>query len=207
MIAHLQGVVLEKGPDEAVIDVQGVGYQVFISLLTLEKLPDVGVTCRLLIHTQVREDAFHLYGFASKEERILFRFLNNVNGIGPKLALAVLSAMTPRALVAAIVGGDTHALLRVSGVGKKIAQRIVMELKDRLGGLPQSLDAEVGDRAGDQGGHREAFAPSARQTLLSALLNLGYKRHEADRAIQSLPPEALEDITLGIRSALKILAK
>lgn len=199
MIAQLQGIVVEKGPEEAVIDVGGVGYRVFISLLTLEKLPDVGQPCRLLIHTQVREDAFHLYGFTSSEERNLFKLLNNVNGIGPRLALAILSTMTPQVLVTSIVAEDVVALVRVPGIGKKIAQRIVMELKDRLAHLPME---------GEQPAIvSKSVTPTNKQTLLSALLNLGYKRHEAMQAIQSLPPEALEDISLGIRSALKVLAK
>lgn len=199
MIAQLQGIVVEKGPEEAIIDVGGVGYRVFISLLTLEKLPDVGTPCRLLIHTQVREDAFHLFGFASSEERNLFRFLNNVNGIGPRLALAVLSTMTPQALVTSIVAEDFMALVRVPGIGKKIAQRIVIELKDRLSLLSVDVDQSAP--------LSKSVAPTNKQTLLSALLNLGYKRNEAMQVIQSLPPEALADISLGIRSALKALAK
>ncbi|MEO5326621.1 MAG: Holliday junction branch migration protein RuvA [Magnetococcus sp. THC-1_WYH] len=199
MIAQLQGIVVEKGPEEAIIDVGGVGYRVFISLLTLEKLPDIGQPCRLLIHTQVREDAFHLYGFTSSEERNLFKFLNNVNGIGPRLALAILSTMTPQVLVTSIVAEDVMALVRVPGIGKKIAQRIVMELKDRLAHLSMEGEQPVAVN--------KSVAPTNKQTLLSALLNLGYKRNEAMQAIQSLPPEALADISLGIRSALKVLAQ
>ncbi|MBF0132722.1 MAG: Holliday junction branch migration protein RuvA [Magnetococcales bacterium] len=199
MIAQLQGIVVEKGSEEAIIDVGGVGYRVFISLLTLEKLPDVGQPCRLLIHTQVREDAFHLYGFTSSEERNLFKLLNNVNGIGPRLALAILSTMTPQVLVTSIVAEDVMALVRVPGIGKKIAQRIVMELKDRLAHLSMEGEQPVAVN--------KSVAPTNKQTLLSALLNLGYKRNEAMQAIQSLPPEALADISLGIRSALKVLAQ
>ncbi|MBF0145241.1 MAG: Holliday junction branch migration protein RuvA [Magnetococcales bacterium] len=205
MIAHLQGIVLEKGSDEAVIDVHGVGYRVFISLQTLEKLPEIGKSCHLLIHTQVREDAFHLYGFSQPEERSLFKYLNNVNGIGPRLALAILSTLSPRSLVSAIVSEDLSSLVQVPGIGKKIAQRIVIELKERLAPMMRP----GGDDGGTSGtvATGDTIALTGRQTLLSALLNLGYKRSEAERAIQALPPETLTDIPQGIRAALKVLAK
>ncbi|HIJ84638.1 MAG TPA: Holliday junction branch migration protein RuvA, partial [Magnetococcales bacterium] len=183
MIALLQGTVVEKSPDESIIDVGGVGYRVFTSLLTLEKIPDIGKTCRLLIHTQVREDAFHLYGFSSTEEKNLFKYLNNVNGIGPKLALAVLSSMTPQALIAAIISENVPTLVGIPGIGKKMAQRIVMELRDRLAALPP---AQASENAHPSAPPKDTFTPTTRQALLSALLNLGYKRGEAERAIQTL---------------------
>ncbi|MBF0419534.1 MAG: Holliday junction branch migration protein RuvA [Magnetococcales bacterium] len=201
MIALLQGTVAEKNTDEAIIDVQGVGYRVFISLLTLEKLPDIGQATRLFIHTNVREDAFHLYGFSSTDEKELFKHLVSVNGIGPKLAIAVLSVLSPAALVAAIVAEDLPALVRIPGIGKKTGLRILMELKDRVsvfshtpttGSLPVAFNAT---------------SPSPRQSIKSALINLGYKGSDAERALQSLPPETLENIPLGIRAALKVLAK
>ncbi len=201
MIALLQGTVAEKNTDEAIIDVQGVGYRVFISLLTLEKLPDIGQATRLFIHTNVREDAFHLYGFSSTDEKELFKHLVSVNGIGPKLAIAVLSVLSPAALVAAIVAEDLPALVRIPGIGKKTGLRILMELKDRVsvfshtpttGSLPVPFNAT---------------SPSPRQSIKSALINLGYKGSDAERALQSLPPETLENIPLGIRAALKVLAK
>ncbi|MBF0108453.1 MAG: Holliday junction branch migration protein RuvA [Magnetococcales bacterium] len=210
MIAHLQGIVLEKRPEETVIDVHGVGYRVLISLHTFEQLPEPGASCRLLIHTLVREDAFHLYGFTRDDERNLFKHLNNVNGIGPRLALAVLSAMSPRSLVTAIVTEDVSSLVRIPGIGKKIAQRIVIELKERLAplaGVPDENRDETEKENADRSGEPREKELAGRQALLSALLNLGYRRADADRAIQELPPEAWTDFSLGLRSALKVLTR
>lgn len=201
MIALLKGTVEEKNTDEAIIDVQGVGYHVFISLLTLEKLPDVGQTTRLFIHTIVREDAFHLYGFFSLDEKALFKNLLAVNGIGPKLALAVLSVLSPSALVTAIVSEDLPTLVRIPGIGKKTGQRILMELKDRLSTFPQT------ETTGSPPTTLQSTSPTPRQSIKSALINLGYKGTDAERALQTIPPEALENIALGIRAALKVLAK
>ncbi|MBF0140148.1 MAG: Holliday junction branch migration protein RuvA [Magnetococcales bacterium] len=201
MIALLQGTVAEKNTDEAIIDVQGVGYRVFISLLTLEKLPDIGQATRLFIHTNVREDAFHLYGFSSTDEKELFKHLVSVNGIGPKLAIAVLSVLTPAALVAAIVAEDLPALVRIPGIGKKTGLRILMELKDRVSVFSHTPTTESLPVPFN------ATSPSPRQSIKSALINLGYKGSDAERALQSVPAEALENIPLGIRAALKVLAK
>src|ERR1051326_6221820 len=135
MIAHLRGRILSKRPNQAMVDVGGVGYEVAISVPTFSELPNAGGEVSLHIHTHVREDALALYGFLRPQEKQLFERLISVSGIGPKLAITVLSGMAAETMVAAILGGDVATLTKVPGIGKKTAERMVLELRDKLDGF------------------------------------------------------------------------
>ena len=173
MIARLRGALLEKTPNRIVVDVAGVGYEVLVPLSTFYGLGDAGSPVTLRVHTHVREDLIALYGFSSALELDLFERLIAISGIGPKLALAVLSGIDPGELVRAIRGQDVARLTRIPGVGKKTAERIGLELKDRL---PHAAAAvEPAAAAGDD----------RREDLLSALTNLGYNRAVAEKAIDA----------------------
>jgi Holliday junction DNA helicase RuvA len=174
MIAMLAGIVDQTGGDGLVLDVNGVGYLVFASSRTLARAPVRGEPLRLLIETHVREDHIHLYGFADEAERGWFRLLTTVQGVGAKLALAILSVLAPEGLVTAIMAQDKAALARADGVGPKLAQRIVNELKDKVGGValaPAAASAPV------------AAAPGGAADAVSALVNLGYSRSDAFGAV------------------------
>ncbi|HEY2433850.1 MAG TPA: Holliday junction branch migration protein RuvA [Vicinamibacterales bacterium] len=172
MIARLHGTLLEKSPDRLVVDVGGVGYDVLVPLSTFYGLPDPGAPVTLRVHTHVREDALALFGFATALELDLFQRLIAINGIGPKLALAVLSGIDSAELVRAIRSQDVARLTRIPGVGRKTAERIGLELKDRL---PKS------DAASDA----VAVSDDRRGDLLSALMNLGYKGAVAEKAVDA----------------------
>lgn len=176
MIAHLRGSILEKHPNRIVIDVNGVGYEVFVPLSTFYGLGEPGTGTALRIHTHVREDAFVLYGFATQLEQDLFERLISVSGIGPKVALAVLSGIEPEELIRAIERGDLARLTAIPGVGKKTSERIVLELKDRLP-RPAVVAAAVGVA--------EPEAPILRVDVISALVNLGYHRPLAEKAAEA----------------------
>ena len=196
MIAHLHGRILEKQPTRVVVDVGGVGYDVAVPLSTFYGLGEPGADVALRVHTHVREDALALYGFATALELDLFDRLISISGIGPKLALAVLSGIEPLDLIGAIERGDLARLTAIPGVGKKTSERIVLELRDRL---PRAQAA-----AASSGG-----APALRDDLLSALMNLGYHRPLAEKAVDSalktVGREAGFEQTL--KQALRELAK
>jgi Holliday junction DNA helicase RuvA len=175
VIAYLQGRILEKQPTRVVVDVGGVGYDVAVPLSTFYGLGEAGGQIALRVHTHVREDAIALYGFATALELELFDRLISINGIGPKLALAVLSGIEPPDLVAAIERGDLARLTAIPGVGKKTSERIVLELKDRL---PRAHAVDVTAGA-------VVVASGVRDDLLSALMNLGYHRPLAERAVDA----------------------
>lgn len=169
MIAHLRGRILEKNPAQLILDVGGVGYQIAVSVASFSGLPPEGSETSLYIHTHVREDTLALYGFLRREEKQLFERLIGVSGIGPKLAMTVLSGMAPEALVSALRGNDLAALTRIPGVGKKTAERMVLELRDKLEGL------SAAPAAAPVGGMEE--------DVVSALVNLGYQRSPAEQAV------------------------
>jgi Holliday junction DNA helicase RuvA len=175
LIAHLRGRILEKQPNRIVIDVHGIGYEVAVPLSTFYGLGDVGAEVSLRIHTHVREDALLLYGFATPLEKDLFERLIAIGGIGPKVGLAVLSGIEPQDLVRAVERADLARLTAIPGVGKKTAERIVLEMKDRL---PR---AEIVAAAADEA----VPAAPLRDDLLSALINLGYHRPLAERAVDA----------------------
>ena len=199
MIAHLRGRLFDKQPNRLVVDVDGVGYQVFVPLSTFYVVGEPGSEMALRIHTHVREDALALYGFATVLEQDLFERLIGISGIGPKLALAVLSGIEPLDLVQAIDRGDVGRLTGIPGVGKKTSERIVLELKDRL---PRMRMATAGPAV-------TAPEPAAlRDDLLSALVNLGYHRPLAEKAVATAI-KALPDVGFErtLKQALRELAK
>ena len=199
MIAHLRGRILEKHPNRIIVEVDGVGYDVSVPLSTFYGLGEPGGEIALRIHTHVREDALALYGFASLLEQDLFERLIGVSGIGPKLALAVLSGIEPLELVQAIERGDLARLTAIPGVGKKTSERIVLELKDRL---PRARPAAVA-----VGG--ESQAPALRDDLLSALMNLVYHRPLAEKAVDAVLRAGGSDVGFErtLKQALRELAK
>jgi Holliday junction DNA helicase RuvA len=195
VIAFLRGRIFEKQPNRIVVDVDGVGYDVSVPLSTFYGLGDAGSAITLRIHTHVREDALALYGFATRLEQDLFERLIGVSGIGPKLALAVLSGIEPADLMRAIERGDIGRLTAIPGVGKKTAERIVLELRDRLPVTP------ITEHAG-------APASELRDDLLSALINLGYHRPLAERAVETvLKRSTAGDFEQHLKQVLRELAR
>ncbi|SFN49474.1 Holliday junction DNA helicase subunit RuvA [Formivibrio citricus] len=197
MIGRLSGTLIEKQPPQIVLDVQGVGYEVDVPMGTFYELPALGAQATLYIHQAIREDAHLLFGFATRSERDTFRELIKISGIGPKIALAILSGMNADELALAIAGEDTARLAKVPGIGKKTAERLVLELRGKLGSLSASVPA-VGKAL-------PVAAPSPRQDILHALLALGYNEREAAAALKLVPEDA--GVNDGIRLALKALAK
>jgi holliday junction DNA helicase RuvA len=174
MIASLRGVLVEKHPNQAVVETGGVGYDVTIPVSTFSHLPDAGAEVRLRIHTHVREDALALFGFLTQDEKALFEKLIGVSGIGPKLAVTILSGLAAPDLIHAIRRGELDRLVRIPGIGKKTAERMVLELRDKL-------PAATGEEP------QAAAAPSLSpvdQDVLSALLNLGCARPQAEAAVR-----------------------
>jgi len=181
MIAFLEGTLTESWPTRAVINCQGIGYDLLIPVTTFDHLPQPGEKVRLLTHLVVREDAHTLYGFFSSGERDLFRLLlHHVSGVGPKTALSILAGTTPQAVRDAVASGDTSSLAKLKGLGKKTAERIVLELRDKLPAL-DSL-------AGGSSTHPQSTLTMTghSQDALLALLALGYKSAEAQKALQGL---------------------
>lgn len=198
MIAFLRGRLLDKHPNRLIVDVQGVGYEVHVPLSTFYRMPETGGDVSLRVHTHVREDAISLFGFASLLELQIFERLIAISGIGPKLALAVLSGIEAAELVVAVQRGDIARLTAIPGIGKKTAERIGLELKDRLRAVV-AVDAQAA------GATRR---DDLRADLLSALLNLGYHRTLAEKAVDAalkLPGETTFERRL--KQALQELAK
>ena len=179
MIGHLRGTILEKHPNELILEAAGVGYEVQIPISTYTTLPDTGASVALRIHTHVREDALILFGFATALERTVFEKLISVSGIGPKLAIAVLSGLPTPDLITAIRTGDLARLVRIPGVGKKTAERIVLELKDKL------LAVEVAGKVVIPEQADSTFSP-LEADVLSALQNLGCSRAAAEQAVRKV---------------------
>ncbi|RMF78760.1 MAG: Holliday junction branch migration protein RuvA [Nitrospirae bacterium] len=194
MIARIAGTLVEKEPEAVVVDCQGVGYRLLCPLSTFLELPDPGSPVVLRVHTLVREDAIHLYGFLREEERRLFRLLLTVQKIGPRLALAALSGLSCDGIVAAISAGDAARLAGIPGIGRKTAERLVLELRERVGELappapgPQAADVEADVR--------------------SALVNLGYRPEAVERVLERLRDQGLgDDLNAWIREGLALLAR
>ena len=199
MIAVLRGSISEKTPSRVIVDVAGVGYDVLVPLSTFYVLGEPGAAVTLRIHTHVREDIIALYGFMTRLEQDLFERLIAISGVGPKLALAVLSGIEPAELIRAIRTQDVARLTRIPGIGKKTAERIGLELKDRLpADLQIAEPAPAASTAGDQ----------LRDDLLSALVNLGYQRPVAEKAVEKVlraQPEARFEAAL--KDVLRALMK
>ena len=194
MIAHLRGRLFQKTPNQAIVECGGVGYDVTISVATFSSLPAEGAEVSLHIHTHVREDQLALFGFAEAAEKRLFEKLLTISGIGPKLAITVLSGISADRLVAAIRSGDHGTLTRIPGIGKKTAERVVLELKDKLDDFGAAAPATAG-----------AHHSPAGDDALSALVNLGYPRPVAQKAIETAiarSPEASDDFETLFRAAM-----
>jgi Holliday junction DNA helicase RuvA len=203
MIAWVEGVLREKAPTRVVVDVQGVGYELLVSLNSYAALPDAGKTVAMHVHTHVREEAIQLFGFTEPHERDVFELLLRASRVGPKLAQTVLSGMEPRRLLSALESGDLTALCRIPGVGRKLAERMVVELRERA--------AELLGAAGAGGGAAGAVArpvTSASDEAVSALVNLGYPRPKAEKVIEQAADEVEADAPTEawIRAALRSLA-
>lgn len=211
MIARLSGTLVAKSLDAAVVDAGGVGYDVRLPLSAYPRLPEVGERVVLHIHTHVREDAIQLYGFAGAEDKAVFELLIGVSGVGPKLAMTLLSGLSSGDLVAAIAAGHADRLRAVPGIGKKTAERLVVELKDKVQKLPDGLRAGPLDgRAAPARGAEPVEGPAGdvEADLLSALVNLGYTRVSAEKAIARVRRRDGEPVSLAdlLRETLKVLS-
>jgi len=195
MIGRLQGKVIEKQAPDLLIDVQGVGYEVLVSLNTFFGVPAAGEAVTLHTHFVVREDVQQLYGFGTQSERQLFRHLIKVNGVGPKMALAILSGMSANDFAICVHNNDIATLVKLPGVGKKTAERLLIEMRDKIG----DVDATAG---GSAAGAREA-KPDISQEAESALIALGYKPTDAAKIISRVANESVSDAGELIRLALK----
>ena len=200
MIAQLTGRVDSLSDGTCVIDVGGVGYLVQASSRTLSALPHPPAAAKVLIETHVREEAIILYGFADSAERDWFRLLTTVQGVGGKVALAILSALSPRDLIGAIAAGDKASLTRAQGVGPRLAVRLLTELKDKTGAMPTSISGVT---------YTPIAAATPADDALSALINLGYRRPEAQQTVARILERLGDDATLDalIRDSLKELAQ
>jgi holliday junction DNA helicase RuvA len=196
MIAHIRGTILEKHPNQVIVESGGVGYDVTIPISTYSALPEVGAEVRLRVHTHVREDALSLFGFLTQDEKTLFEKLIGVSSIGPKLAVTVLSGLPTPELIGSIRQGQAQNLVRIPGVGKKTAERIVLELRDKLDLLAAGVPAA-----------QPAAALSAlEQDVLSALLNLGCARPAAEAAVRKAQAQGpAVDFEQYFRRALELI--
>ncbi len=192
MIGRISGILIEKTPPQLIVDCNGVGYEVEVPMSTFYNLPELGAKVQLLTHFVVREDAQLLYGFGTDQERLTFRQLLKVNGVGAKSALSILSGVSIGDLVEAVSMQEVGVLTRIPGVGKKTAERLLLELKDKLG-----VTADGSPVAGS--------GKSAAQDVLNALVTLGYNEREAAIAVKSLDKEV--GVAEGIKLALKAFSK
>lgn len=201
MIALLSGKIAYKGISHLVVETQGVGYRVFIPLTTFYELPEAGQTITLHIHTSVKEDAIHLFGFYTREERELFQMMISVSGIGPKVAMNILSGISSAELLEAISGGHLAKLITIPGIGRKMAERLILELKDK------AIKKMAADRIPAADAKRK-LSESIREDVLSALVNLGYKANAARDAVDKVARDAQEELAMDqlLKKALKILA-
>ena len=199
MIGRLSGIVLEKRPDRALVDASGVGYELHVPLGTFAALPAVGERASLHVHTHVREDAILLFGFATAEEKALFEKLITVSGVGPKVALAVLSGLPRPELVGAIAAQNVKRLSTIPGVGKRLAERLGVELKDKVAGILSSGAATSPGTGEGLGGLLE--------DAVGALLNLGYRKPQAEAAVKAASETAAADLSALLSAALRLLSR
>lgn len=201
MIAHIKGKIIRKSPESVVVDVTGVGYEVYIPLSTYYKLPDIEEYVSLNTYTHIREDALQLYGFLTQREKDIFQMLINVSGIGPKLARNILSGIPTDELAAAVSSSDVARLKAVPGIGGKTAERLVVELRDKM----SAINISQGTGAGGQ--RPGSKSDNVCSDVVSALINLGYKGNLAEKAVEKIrqehPDAAFEPL---LKESLKILA-
>ena len=193
MIAKVRGTLDHKAPGEVIVDVGGVGYQLFTPLSVFYRLPEVGEPVTLLAYTHVREDSLQLFGFFDPAEKQAFLLLTGVSGIGPRLALNILSGMAAGELLGALRDGDVARLVTIPGVGKRLADRMIVELRDRIDALP-----DIAPTAAD---------PGIRGDALSALVNLGYRRADAERAVRQVLSEGAAELETVLKEALRMLSR
>ncbi len=193
MIAKISGNLARKVPGEIIVDVGGVGYQIFIPLSVFYRLPEVGAAVSLYVHTHLREDALQLFGFLEEAEKQIFLLLNNVAGIGPKLAVNILSGIPAEDLARALKEGDQARLLSIPGVGKKLAERMVVELRDKVGTLRTEEEAR---NDGSQ----------LMRDAVSALVNLGYRRAEAEKNVRDITRGGEQLLADVLKEALRRLS-
>jgi holliday junction DNA helicase RuvA len=193
MIAHLRGKLIARQPNQVIVDAMGVGYDVTISVPTFSELPVAGSEVSLHIHTHVREDQIALYGFLRPEEKHLFEKLISVSGIGPKLAITILSGMATNEMTAAIRGNDVARLTKIPGIGRKTAERMVLELRDKLSAV------------GTDQVHVVSSFNAVQEDVLSALMNLGYQRATAEKALGTVEKNGSFDAMF--RAALAVMSK
>ena len=193
MIAKVRGILDHKAPGEVIVDVGGVGYQLFTALSVFYRLPEVGEPVTLLVYTHVREDTLQLFGFFDPAEKQAFVLLTGVSGIGPRLALNILSGMAAGELLDALREGDVARLVSIPGVGKRLADRMIVELRDRINMLPEAVP-------------EAAAAPGIRGDALSALVNLGYRRADAERAVRQVLGQGAAELETVLKEALRVLS-
>lgn len=201
MIGQLSGILIEKQPPELVVDVNGVGYEIFAPMTTFYRLPEVGSAVKIYTHFVVREDAQLLYGFFDKAERSLFRLLIKVNGVGPKLAITILSGIESEVFIRSVQNDDAAALVKLPGVGKKTAERLIVEMRDKLDSLSEVIGSDP-----LSGVMSISTETTAVKEAASALESLGFKAADATKMIQQLDAVDLSSAEL-IRLALKSVAR
>ncbi len=194
MIAKVRGTLDHKAPGEVIVDVGGVGYQLFTALSVFYRLPEVGQPVTLLVYTHVREDALQLFGFFDSAEKQAFVLLTGVSGIGPRLALNILSGMAAGELLGALREGDAARLVSIPGVGKRLADRMIVELRDRIDTLPETAPEATAD-------------PGIRGDAVSALVNLGYRRADADRVVRQMLGQGASELETVLKEALRQLSR
>ncbi|MCX5850326.1 MAG: Holliday junction branch migration protein RuvA [Deltaproteobacteria bacterium] len=201
MIALISGKIVYKGISNVIVDVQGVGYRVFIPLTTFYELPEAGQAVTLHVHTNVKQDAINLFGFYTVQERDLFQLMISVSGIGPKMSMNILSGISAQDLLNAISGGHVEKLVKIPGVGKKMAERLILELKEKVVKkmmLEKTTETGIGPDAGEM----------IREDVLSALINLGYKNNVAQDALNKALLISGEELEMDklLKKTLKFLA-
>ena len=201
MIARISGTLIYKHVTYVIVDAHGIGYRVFVPLTTFYELPDIGQQVNLNIHTHVKQDSINLFGFHTNEERDIFQLMISVAGIGPKLAMNILSGISARELILAVSHGNLNRLVNIPGLGKKLAQRLLLELKDKV----MKLCSE--DVIGLPGAYMTADE-LMKEDVMSALINLGYKSHNVRNILDRVFNESKETLTLDVilKKTLKILA-
>ena len=197
MISRISGILDSKSPNEITVDVGGVGYQIFIPVSVFYRLPEPGEKVRLFIHTHLREDALQLFGFLEPEEKQVFLLLNSVAGIGPKLAVTILSGIPADDLARALKEGDQARLLSIPGVGKKLAERMVVELRDKAVAMPPVEAGVVGANGGSD----------VSRDAVSALLNLGYRRPDAEKTVREITQKREGTLADVLKEALRRLSQ
>jgi Holliday junction DNA helicase RuvA len=194
VIAKVRGILDHKAPGEVIVDVGGVGYQLFTALSVFYRLPEVGEPVTLLVYTHVREDALQLFGFFDPAEKQAFMLLTGVSGIGPRLALNILSGMAAEELLDSLREGDVARLVTIPGVGKRLADRMIVELRDRIEMLPEAVPKAAADSG-------------MRGDALSALVNLGYRRGDAERVVREVLDQGAAELETVLKEALRLLSR